>query len=854
MVLEGADEMAHDHGAHDNGGLAGNAEPELETAMASAETLQLNALTGSVPPLLPARTPLSERIVALPPARSMEAFRTKVKVKAPTASAPPAEPAATAPAPTESTVTGQRAGVPLAARDDLTRIRGIDAALASRLATVGVRGFADIAAWGQGDVQTISQTLDLGRTISRQNWIEQAAQLSGPSKVVAAASAAAKLTETVALPVAPAAPAAPSIVTASLVPPPPIVPVPEVPVVTPPVVVAAPVTLVRLPPVVPVPEIPATVVAEPVAPVAVTEVAPLADAVLAQPAPLMLLPRVVAVDSPGDAKFHRAVVVIAATKATAMADAPAQSAPVLIPLAQHVLLPPVVPVPEVPQPPKAVVAEPVLSAGPPWVAMDRARAPDPFEVPVPVVPEAASQLVVPDTDVTAGLLPELASDTAVLVSPLSLPPSLPSADLSAAVGSPEQATDAVLATQLHAAVSAVADDRAVAATIDLLSAFSPPPVADDPGFPGSQSWPPNFPHVSSDPVVDPAAEAQADLAFTRWVPTTPMPSPAPMASPTSMPSPASMPSAAVEARGRTDAWVPSPWVRSDTRTSDMQMSDTRAATSFATERQPDQPQMPPPVSMRAAAQAVAASAATPGPPPIPTDWSRSRWTAAEPAVNSAMLEPTALAPPPLPEPLPLPETMPPEPRPLAPLEPVAPNMLDRLASLEAELSALAANDQPRGHVAAPSVPVPAYRGLGTPQPLHPAPQPVAPPAPPRRAGVRSTADVLPPSRSGVGGEADVMIVARGADQIDIRPVAQGPSIGTLEQRMRRARPTPEVDVETYAGYHGAIGEASVEIVRRDTHTRAVVYDDSGERADDSSSRSREGSVRKFFKALKGDAN
>jgi hypothetical protein len=72
--------------------------------------------------------------------------------------------------------------------------------------------------------------------------------------------------------------------------------------------------------------------------------------------------------------------------------------------------------------------------------------------------------------------------------------------------------------------------------------------------------------------------------------------------------------------------------------------------------------------------------------------------------------------------------------------------------------------------------------------------------------------------------------------------------------MRRARPAPEVDVETYAGYHAAISEASVEIVRRDTHTRAVVFSDNGNTAEDGTSRGQEGAVRKFFKALKGEAN
>jgi len=63
------------------------------------------------------------------------------------------------------------------APDDLTCIRGIDAALAQHLASLGVTRFADIAAWRSDDVQHVSQALGISREISRQNWIEQAALL-----------------------------------------------------------------------------------------------------------------------------------------------------------------------------------------------------------------------------------------------------------------------------------------------------------------------------------------------------------------------------------------------------------------------------------------------------------------------------------------------------------------------------------------------------------------------------------------------------------------------------------------------------------------------------------------------------
>jgi predicted flap endonuclease-1-like 5' DNA nuclease len=62
--------------------------------------------------------------------------------------------------------------------DDLTRIRRIDRPLAERLAALGCTRFVEIAAWRSADVARIAQALDLGRRISRESWIEQAAQLA----------------------------------------------------------------------------------------------------------------------------------------------------------------------------------------------------------------------------------------------------------------------------------------------------------------------------------------------------------------------------------------------------------------------------------------------------------------------------------------------------------------------------------------------------------------------------------------------------------------------------------------------------------------------------------------------------
>lgn len=68
---------------------------------------------------------------------------------------------------------------PATPADDLTRIRGIGARLAAQLEREGVRMFAQIAAWLPADVARVSSALALGRAVSAQNWIEQAALLAG---------------------------------------------------------------------------------------------------------------------------------------------------------------------------------------------------------------------------------------------------------------------------------------------------------------------------------------------------------------------------------------------------------------------------------------------------------------------------------------------------------------------------------------------------------------------------------------------------------------------------------------------------------------------------------------------------
>lgn len=62
--------------------------------------------------------------------------------------------------------------------DDLTLIRGIDAALRDQISSLGFDTFAQIARWSKRDVIYVSEALGLDRRISWENWIEQAAILA----------------------------------------------------------------------------------------------------------------------------------------------------------------------------------------------------------------------------------------------------------------------------------------------------------------------------------------------------------------------------------------------------------------------------------------------------------------------------------------------------------------------------------------------------------------------------------------------------------------------------------------------------------------------------------------------------
>ena len=57
---------------------------------------------------------------------------------------------------------------------DLTRIQGIDAALATALGKLGITRYEQIAAWMRGDIERVEQTLGQAGRTNRENWIEQA--------------------------------------------------------------------------------------------------------------------------------------------------------------------------------------------------------------------------------------------------------------------------------------------------------------------------------------------------------------------------------------------------------------------------------------------------------------------------------------------------------------------------------------------------------------------------------------------------------------------------------------------------------------------------------------------------------
>src|SRR3990170_4055155 len=61
--------------------------------------------------------------------------------------------------------------------DDLTRIKGVDAALAGRLNGLGVIKFDQIANFSDDDLANVDETLALDGRIEKDDWVSQAQQL-----------------------------------------------------------------------------------------------------------------------------------------------------------------------------------------------------------------------------------------------------------------------------------------------------------------------------------------------------------------------------------------------------------------------------------------------------------------------------------------------------------------------------------------------------------------------------------------------------------------------------------------------------------------------------------------------------
>lgn len=148
-------------------GIESAGEPDEPRAPALVETAVAAAQPSALP--LSDPLPLSPEAMAVPPSSTGSEKRAAMPIGAGLAAtihpAPPEMPPA-----------------PLAAADmppdDLTRIRRIDRPLAAALHARGIRRFEQIAAFTPADVRTLAAALALGRRISQENWIEQAALLA----------------------------------------------------------------------------------------------------------------------------------------------------------------------------------------------------------------------------------------------------------------------------------------------------------------------------------------------------------------------------------------------------------------------------------------------------------------------------------------------------------------------------------------------------------------------------------------------------------------------------------------------------------------------------------------------------
>jgi predicted flap endonuclease-1-like 5' DNA nuclease len=126
----------------------------VATAAAAAAAAALARNTPPAPPApAPAATPTATVVTVAP---KPERAAAPAAVTAPVVATPSAAPAA----------------------DDLTRIRGIDKAIATSLNGLGTTRYSQIAGWMRPDVTRVNQTLGFKHRVERENWIEQAQILS----------------------------------------------------------------------------------------------------------------------------------------------------------------------------------------------------------------------------------------------------------------------------------------------------------------------------------------------------------------------------------------------------------------------------------------------------------------------------------------------------------------------------------------------------------------------------------------------------------------------------------------------------------------------------------------------------
>jgi len=122
----------------------------------------------------PAAAKRSEPVASPPTALPARSAATSAR---PAPSPPPA--AAAIPAPVQATPSPLEPArsvrpPPATDLDNLQRIRGIDAAMAQRLAAAGVSRYAQIATWSAAEVARYDRDLAVAGRIARENWIEQA--------------------------------------------------------------------------------------------------------------------------------------------------------------------------------------------------------------------------------------------------------------------------------------------------------------------------------------------------------------------------------------------------------------------------------------------------------------------------------------------------------------------------------------------------------------------------------------------------------------------------------------------------------------------------------------------------------